>query len=183
MKKHMSIFNILTLRCVLVKKSLIHKTFLLMKKISNILLLAMLGVLVVLGACSSDVSEELPSAVSRFTTEYFPGLGVKSYQQLKDGGCIVQLSGGPTLTFDSDDRWLEIDGNGSVLPQVLMYDQLPPSLYEYLQATEQQTEVYEMKRDRYYYKLTMFDTVITYDITTGKITYPGMDTGSSAGSH
>lgn len=155
-----------------------------MKKISNILMLVMIGVLVVLGACSSDASEELPSAVSRFATQYFPGLGVKSYQQLKDGGCIVQLSGGPTLTFDSEDRWLEIDGNGSTLPQVLMYDQLPPSLYEYLQGTEQQSEVYEVKRDRYYYKLTMFDTVITYDISTGKITYPGLDTGSaSAASH
>lgn len=117
------------------EKEFNYKTFLLMKKISNILMLAMIGVLVVLGACSSDASEELPSAVSRFATQYFPGLGVKSYQQLKDGGCIVQLSGGPTLTFDSEDRWLEIDGNGSTLPQVLMYDQLPPSLYEYLQGT------------------------------------------------
>lgn len=146
-------------------------------------MLAVLGGLVVLGACSSDVSEELPTAVSRFITEYFPGLGVKSYQQLNDGGCTVQLSGGPTLTFDSDDLWLDIDGNGSVLPRVLMYDQLPPSLYEYIQGTEQQDEVYEVKRDRYYYKLTMLDTVITYDIVTGKITYPGTDNASEAGSH
>ena len=148
-----------------------------MKNISNILLFVMLGIFVALGACSSDASEEMPSAVAKFTTQYFPGLGFKSFQELNDGGCVVQLSGGPTITFDSEDAWKEIDGNGAVLPQVLMYDQLPTELYEYLQATEQQAGVYEMKRDKYYYKLTMVDTVITYDRTTGKITYPGSATG------
>lgn len=37
---------------------------------------------------------------------------------------------------------------------------------------EQQNSVYAMSRDKAYYKLTMEDTVITYDIATGKITYP-----------
>ncbi|MBD5322675.1 MAG: hypothetical protein HDS01_07910, partial [Bacteroides sp.] len=55
----------------------------------------------------------------------------------------------------------------------LMYDELPPELYSYLQSTEQQNGVYELKRDKYYYKLTMLDTVLTYDIATGKVTYPG----------
>lgn len=144
-----------------------------MKKTVNLLLLSMLGVLVMLGACNSDASEDLPTAVSQFTTQYFPGLGVKSFHELSTGGYVVQLSGGPTITFDSEGKWMEVDGNGSVLPQVLMYDQLPPALYDYLQGTEQQAEVYTVKRDRYYYKLTMLDTVITYDIATGKITYPG----------
>ncbi|WP_304964362.1 hypothetical protein, partial [uncultured Duncaniella sp.] len=71
-----------------------------MKKTYNILLFMVLGIFVVFGACSSDASEEMPSAVSKFTTQYFPGLGVKSFQELKDGGCMVQLSGGPTITFD-----------------------------------------------------------------------------------
>lgn len=147
-----------------------------MKKISNLLSLVVLGMIVVLGACSSDASEELPSAVSQFTTQYFPGIGVKSYNELSDGGCVVQLSGGPTLRFDSDYKWIDIDGNGVKLPQVLMYDQLPTELYEYLQATEQQTDVYVLKRDKYFYKLTMLDTVLTYDIATGKVTYPGAST-------
>ena len=106
-----------------------------MKKITNLLSLIVLGMIVVLGACSSDAAEELPSAVSQFTTQYFPGLGVKSYNELSDGGCVVQLSGGPTLRFNSDYKWIDIDGNGVRLPQVLMYDQLPTELYEYLQAT------------------------------------------------
>ena len=144
-----------------------------MKKITNLLSLIVMGMIVVLGACSSDAAEELPSAVSQFTTQYFPGLGVKSYNELSDGGCVVQLSGGPTLRFNSDYKWIDIDGNGVRLPQVLMYDQLPTELYEYLQATEQQSDVFVLKRDKYYYKLTVTDTVLTYDTATGKVTYPG----------
>ena len=144
-----------------------------MKKITNLLSLIVLGMIVVLGACSSDAAEELPSAVSQFTTQYFPGLGVTSYNELSDGGCVVQLSGGPTLRFNSDYKWIDIDGNGVRLPQVLMYDQLPTELYEYLQATEQQSDVFVLKRDKYYYKLTVTDTVLTYDTATGKVTYPG----------
>ena len=53
-----------------------------------------------------------------------------------------------------------------------MFDQLPPQLYDYLQSIEQQSDVIAVKRDNYYYKLTMSDTVITYDISTGDITYP-----------
>lgn len=83
------------------------------------------------------------------------------------------MSNGPTITFDAQERWTEVDGNGAVLPEVLMYDELPPELYSYLQSTEQQNGVYEVKRDKYYYKLTMLDTVLSYDIATGKVTYPG----------
>lgn len=147
-----------------------------MKTFSIRLSIMILCVAVMLGACSSDASDELPSAVSQFVTQYFPGVSVKSYNELSDGGCVVQLSGGPTMRFDADDRWVDIDGNGSRLPQVLMYDQMPPALYVYLQGTEQQSDVFAVKRDRDYYKLTMLDTVLTYDIATGKITYPSEST-------
>lgn len=143
-----------------------------MKKSSNILLLIVLGLLIVSGACSSDASEDLPSAISKFITQYFPGVGVKSYTEMPDGDCVTVMSGGPTITFDSSYQWIEIDGNGSALPEVLMYDELPPELYSYLQGTEQQSGVMAVKRDRYYYKLTMLDTVITYEISTGQISYP-----------
>jgi len=144
------------------------------KKMLNLWSLIVLGMIIVFGACSNDASEELPSAVSQFITQYFPGMSVKSYNVLSDNGCVVQLASGPTLRFDSENQWMDIDGNGARLPQVLMYDQLPTELYEYLQATEQQADVYVMKRDKYYYKLTMLDTVLTYDIATGKVTYHGM---------
>lgn len=143
-----------------------------MKKHFNLVLMSLLGLLIVMGACSNDAYDELPGSLSSFIAQYFPGLKVKSYNELNDDTQVVQLSGGPTLKFDAENKWTDIDGNGAALPQVLMYDQLPPQLYDYLQSTEQQNDVTAVKRDRYYYKLTMADTVITYDIATGDITYP-----------
>lgn len=148
-----------------------------MRKISDVLMFMLLGLLVALSACSSDVSDELPSAVSRFVTQYFPGLRVKSYQAEPDGGCMVEISGGPVIMFDGGYLWTSVDGRGAVLPQVLMYDELPTELYSYLQGTEQQAEVYELRRDCDYYFLTMHDTVITYTLSDGKITYPPLSAG------
>lgn len=48
----------------------------------------------------------------------------------------------------------------------------PPALFSFLQSTEQQDKVYGMKRDKKFYKLTMLDTVLTYNIQTGSVTYP-----------
>ena len=143
-----------------------------MKKHFNLVLMSLLGLLIMTGACSNEAYDELPGSVSSFLAQYFPGLKVKDYTKLSDDSQIIQLSGGPTLIFDAEDQWTEIDGNGSMLPQVLMFDQLPPQLYDYLQSIEQQSDVIAVKRDNYYYKLTMSDTVITYDISTGDITYP-----------
>lgn len=67
---------------------------------------------------------------------------------------------------------LQSTATGSICREVLIYDKLPPALFNYLQGMEQQNSVYAMSRDKAYYKLTMEDTVITYDIATGKITYP-----------
>lgn len=132
------------------------------------------------GACSNDATDDMPGAISSFLAHYFPGLKVKSYNEVNDDTQIVQLSGGPTLRFDGDNQWTDIDGNGATLPQVLMYDELPTQLYAYLQGTEQQSDVTAVKRDSHYYKLTMIDTVITYEISTGDITYPSAsDTGKS----
>ena len=133
-----------------------------------LLLLAILGV----GACSSEAWEELPSSIATFISQYFPGSGVKSYNET-DNGCIVKVNNGATLKFDKENEWTEIDGNGVRLPEVMMYDQLPPALFDFLQSTSQQGEVYAMSRDKKFYKLTMLDTVITFNIQTGAITYPG----------
>ena len=89
------------------------------KKMLNLWSLIVLGMIIVFGACSNDASEELPSAVSQFITQYFPGMSVKSYNVLSDNGCVVQLASGPTLRFDSENQWMDIDGNGARLPQVL----------------------------------------------------------------
>ena len=141
-----------------------------MKRHINLLLFCMLAALVCLGACNNDTWDELPSPITNFISQYFPGSGVKSYNEYDDM-FRVQVNNGVTLIFDSEYQWTEIDGNGSRLPEVLMYDQLPPALFSFLQSTEQQDKVYGMKRDKKFYKLTMLDTVLTYNIQTGSVTY------------
>lgn len=144
-----------------------------MKSSVNSILILLLGTLLVFGACSSDALEDTPTTISRFITQYFPNQRVKSYTDTADGGHKAVLDNSATLIFDENNKWIEIDGEGITLPDVLLYDQLPPELYSYLQATAQTNGVYAVSRDNFYYKLTMLDTVITYTISTGAITYPG----------
>lgn len=143
-----------------------------MRNIRLILFAPLLTALMMVGACSDDDAwDELPSAISNFISEYFPGVGVSSYDEVGDS-YRVQVRNSATLVFDNDYHWTEIAGNGVPLPEVLMYDQLPPALYNYIQGLEQQAEVYGVKRDKDSYTLTMHDTVITFDAGTGKISYP-----------
>ncbi|WP_302613593.1 PepSY-like domain-containing protein [uncultured Bacteroides sp.] len=127
--------------------------------------------IIILGACSDNVWNELPSPLTSFIERYYPGSGVSQFMQ--DDNCYkVKINNGATLIFDSEYNWLSIDGNGVRLPEVIVYDEVPPALFSYLQGTAQQGSVYRMRRDKNYYKLTMEDTVITYDISSGKVTYP-----------
>ena len=53
------------------------------------------------------------------------------------------------------------------LPQVMLFDQLPPRLYAYLQDSQQLDSVFGMERDSKRYVLTLLDSTLTYDISTG----------------
>lgn len=143
-----------------------------MKGIEKYILVALLVGLMALGACSSNVWDDLPSPIAKFIEQYYPGSTVENYHEL-DEGYYVKIKNGATLKFDSELAWTSVDGNGVTLPQVMVYDQLPPALYTYLQGNEEQSGVYSMTRDARFYKLTMSDTVITYDVTTEKVTVNG----------
>lgn len=142
-----------------------------MSRIEKFLFFPVIIAIIMLGACSNNVWDEVPSPITKFIEQYYPGSGVNEYSQ-SDTGYRVKITNGATLLFDTDYSWTSIDGNGVRLPEVLVYNQLPPALFNYLQGIEQQTAVYSMTRDAHYYKLTMEDTVISYDIATGKVTYP-----------
>lgn len=142
-----------------------------MSRLEKFLFLPIVVGIIVLGACSSNVWDEVPSPITSFVEQYYPGSGLSSYNQT-DNGYQVKITNGATLSFDSDYSWTSIDGNGVHLPEVLVYNQLPPALFNYLQSVELQNSVYRMSRDAHFYKLTMENTVITYDIATGKVTYP-----------
>lgn len=142
-----------------------------MTRIEKILLIPLVFGILFLGACSNNVWDEIPTPITSFIEQYYPGSGVRSFSQT-DAGYKVKINNGATLSFDTEFAWTFIDGNGVRLPEVLIYNQLPPALFNYLQGIEQQNEVYAMSRDNTYYKLTMHETIITYEIATGKITYP-----------
>lgn len=143
----------------------------LMNRLGKFFLLPVLIGIIMLGACSNNLWDDVPSKITSFIEQYYPGSGVSSYSQT-DSDYRVKISNGATLVFDREYAWVLIDGNGVRLPEVMVYNLLPPALFNYLQGIEQQTSVYGMSRDSHFYKLTMEDTVISYDIETGKITYP-----------
>lgn len=149
-----------------------------MKRFRNLFLVTLLGSFLVMGACSTNLWDELPSQITSFISQYFPGAGVKSYKET-NSDFRVNVDNGTTLVFDSDYNWVEIDGNGSRLPEVLIYDQLPPAFFNYLQGINAQNGVYMMMRDQDFYKVTTANTVITYAVATGKITYPSGKTVES----
>jgi len=126
------------------------------------------------GACSSNVWDELPEKISSFVAEYFPGRGIKSYT-VTDSEERVQLNGGTTLVFDSNREWTTADPDGDVLPEVFLYDCMPPPLFQYLENTSNTANVYKAERTSRDYILTLNDTYITYNIETGEINCPPAD--------
>ncbi|MCM1164354.1 MAG: hypothetical protein NC339_08930 [Muribaculaceae bacterium] len=136
-------------------------------------LLAIMVISLCQGCTSSEAWDSLPTSIADFITQYYPGSNVTDYDKYDDDSYYVKINNGATLRFNSDLQWTEIDGNGVTIPEVLAYDQFPPELFAFLQSTSQQRDIYGVKRDRKFYKLTMLDTVLTYDIQTGRITYPG----------
>ncbi len=142
-----------------------------MTRLEKFTLLPLLVILLFMGACSNNEWDEIPTPITSFIEQYYPGSGVKSFSQ-NDSGYKVKITNGASLSFDTEYSWTFIDGNGVRLPEVIVYNQLPPALFNYLQGIEQQADVYAMSRDKTYYKLTMHDTIIIYEISTGKISYP-----------
>lgn len=135
-------------------------------------LLSVLMGLILAGACSNSLWDELPSPIARFIAEYFPGSGVKSYDIGNDSTYHVRIDNSVSLVFNQALDWTVVDGNGGTLPEVFVQDQLPPALFRYIQEGEDAGNVFRVSRDTTYYKVTLHDTVLTYEIETGRITYP-----------
>lgn len=118
---------------------------------------------------NSELWDEVPQEIANFIDRYFPSNELDSYVH-SGANYHVRIDDGPGLTFDADYSWIAIDGYGMPMPQVLLFDQLPPKLYEYLQGTQQLNSVFSMERDSEYYTLTLLDTTLRYTIATGEMT-------------
>ncbi len=133
---------------------------------------ALCGLMTVSCSDDGDGWDDMPPAISRFVSQYFPTQGIESVNELPDGGYRVKVNDSATLVFDSTPSWTSIDGNGSPLPALLIYDQLPQKLYDYLADTEQTSGVYSLSRDYKTYTVGLHDTTLIFNIQTGAITYP-----------
>lgn len=121
------------------------------------------------GACShADIWSELPPDISSFIVQYFPNSQLQSYTH-NAGSYHVRIDGGPGLTFGASYNWTDIDGYGMPLPQVLLFDQLPPKIYDYLQETEQLNAVFSISRDATDYTLILLNNSLIYTIATGEL--------------
>ena len=118
-----------------------------------------------IASCENDVWEDLPSPVANFFTTYFPGQEVNSYTT-RNNESIATVKGGVTVTFNSHNSWITVNGNGSPLPEILIYDQLPEKLYTYLEQTENTANVYKISRNSTVYTVELLDSSITYDISS-----------------
>lgn len=122
-----------------------------------------------LGSCkNNDDYNALPGKIADFVSRYFPGQRVASYTH-SGVNYHVRIDNGPGLTFGENYGWTAIDGYGMPLPQVMLFDQLPPRLYAYLQDSQQLDSVFGMERDSKRYVLTLLDSTLTYDISTGEL--------------
>lgn len=133
---------------------------------------ALLGVLMIFGTFSCRQSEEwneMPDNVADFVEHYFPTYEVSNFTK-GTNSYHVRLDNGPGLTFDRNGDWVAIDGYGMPLPQVLLFDQLPPKMYGYLQETEVLNGVFSIERDAAAYSATLLESTLRYIIATGELT-------------
>lgn len=131
-------------------------------------ILCIITIIIPLAACTDSKWGDLPSSIANFVTEYFPSTAVESYSE-NNGQYYVKIKNGPSMIFDNSYAWSSIDGEGATLPQVLLFDELPPALYQYLEETESLNSVYRLDRDARQYEVGLFDTALTYIIATGEI--------------
>ncbi|MDE5594983.1 MAG: hypothetical protein K2I89_05360 [Muribaculaceae bacterium] len=134
------------------------------------IILAVTAVTGTLSGCKdNDLWGDLPSEISQFITQYFPSSDIDSFSE-SSNTYHVRLKDGPGMTFNKNYDWETINGYGMPLPEVLLFDQLPPALYSYLEETSNLGSVFSMERDKASYTIVLLDTTLHYDIETEEIT-------------
>lgn len=141
-----------------------------MKK--NVALAILLITMIFTGCTSNSLLDQLPEKVSDFIEEYFPGQEVSSATFSDESTFLVRLHNSVLLTFNKEYNWQSINGYGSTLPQMLLFDQLPPALYQYLQEMESVDGVYGVMRDSKLYRVELQNMSLLYNIADGSITIP-----------
>lgn len=126
---------------------------------------AVMLILLPAGCHNAELWEKIPQPVTEFLAQYFPSSELQSADN-SDGIIHVRINNGPELIFDSNNQWISVNGHGVPLPEVFLFDQMPPKVYSYLQETEQLNAVFAVTRDSKTYTLTLLNNELTYDIGT-----------------
>lgn len=135
-----------------------------------VLLIVPAVLLLCLPACkNADLWDKIPADISVFIDRYYPNSELASYTPLKDS-YIVRLDNGPGFTFDSSYSWTELDGYGMPLKQIMIYDQAPETLYDYLETIEAVDGVFVLSRNSVEYRAQLLDQTVVYTISSDKVT-------------
>lgn len=127
-----------------------------------------LTILLLLIACSNSLWDELPSPISTFISTYYPMSGISKYDESNDN-YYVTIKNGATMVFNSNYEWVNINGNGTTLPEIFVTDKLPEKLVKYLTELEMTNEVYAAENEPREIILSMLNFKIKYIKETGEI--------------
>lgn len=122
-------------------------------------------------SCSNEQSQlwnEVPAEISRFINDYYPNSALDAVTFYKDI-YHIRLKNGPGLTFNDKEQWITVNGYGMPLPEVLLFDQLPPSLFSYLQETEQLGSVFSLSRNKNIYTVTLLSRSLRFNASTEEL--------------
>lgn len=140
------------------------------KIFSTIILLLSVSSLLLTTGCSDDSNEwgGLPDKVQHFLSQYFPEQEVSDSSQ-SNGSFRVKLKNSVAIVFNRNYTWTSVNGYGSTLPEIFLFDEFPPALYEYLTVTDNLKSVYSVTRDNTHYTVSLLNSTISYDKDTGEI--------------
>lgn len=122
-----------------------------------------------LTACEHEEYDKMPQQIATFVSRYWPDPNIESCTQPNDDTWVIIVRNGPTLTFNGSYDWTSINGNGMPLPSVLMFDQLPDTLYKYLESGEMLGEVFSIERTARLYTVKLLTQTVTYDPSTDTV--------------
>lgn len=133
------------------------------------ILLASVIAALTLSACSHEEYDKMPNEIATFVSKYWPDPNIESCTNPGGESWVIIIKNGPTLTFNSSCDWTSINGNGLPLPSIVMFDQLPPKLYDYLESGEFLSQTFSIVRTPRMYTVTLLTQTVTYDIATETI--------------
>lgn len=128
----------------------------------------LLPLLLAISACGSTLWDDVPEPIRQFISTYWPGVTVSDYQENTDGSYQATIKNGASLAFDSNYQWTRIDGRGVPLPPILIYNEMP-TIYQYLEAREQTSDLLLAVSSPLTITLTFTDFTLQYDKSTSAI--------------